>query len=132
MKRQIFTILTALVMMFSPGLAGTALAAPKCGTGSSAKEQILQGFGEAGSKCSDRTIIDVISAAINILSFVVGIVAIIAIILAGFKYITSAGESNKVSNAKQTLIYALVGIVVAALAQVLVHFVLFNIHKAAD
>jgi hypothetical protein len=51
------------------------------------------------------------------------------IIVAGLKYIASAGDSNKVSSAKSTLIYALVGVLIAALAQLLVHFVL---HQASN
>jgi hypothetical protein len=62
--------------------------------------------------------------AVNILSLVVGIVAVIMIIYGGFKYITSGGESGNVSGAKNTLIYAIVGLVIVALAQVIVHWVL--------
>lgn len=66
----------------------------------------------------------IISAIVRILSYVVGIVAVIMIVVAGFKYITSGGDSGRVSSAKSTLIYALVGLAVAALAQFLVTFVL--------
>lgn len=62
--------------------------------------------------------------AVNILSVVVGVVAVIMIIYGGFRYITSGGESGSVSSAKNTLIYAVVGLVIVALAQVIVHWVL--------
>jgi len=62
--------------------------------------------------------------AVNIISIIVGVVAIIMIIYGGFKYITSGGESNNVSAAKNTLIYAIIGLIVVALAQVIVHWVL--------
>ena len=45
------------------------------------------------------------------------------IIISGFKYVTAGGDSAKVGSAKNTLIYALVGLVIAALAQFIVHFV---------
>jgi len=61
---------------------------------------------------------------VNILSVVVGVVAVIFLIYGGFRYITSGGESGSVSNAKNTLIYAVVGLVIVALAQVIVHWVL--------
>ena len=61
---------------------------------------------------------------VNILSVVVGIVAVIMIIIGGFRYITSGGESGSVSGAKNTLIYAIVGLLIVALAQFIVHFVL--------
>jgi hypothetical protein len=46
------------------------------------------------------------------------------IIYGGFRYITSGGDSGRVGNAKNTLIYAIIGLVIVALAQLIVHFVL--------
>ena len=61
---------------------------------------------------------------INVVSVIVGIIAVIMIIFAGFRYITSGGASDKVGNAKNTILYALIGLVVVALAQLIVKFVL--------
>jgi hypothetical protein len=61
---------------------------------------------------------------IGLLSIIVGIAAVIMIIIGGLKYITSGGDSSKVSGAKSTIVYAIVGLIVASLAQVIVHFVL--------
>lgn len=61
---------------------------------------------------------------VNIISAIVGVAAVIMIIFGGFKYITSGGDSNNVSGAKNTIIYAIIGLVIVALAQVIVHFVL--------
>jgi len=66
----------------------------------------------------------IIKTVINIFSFVVGVVAVIMIIVGGFRYITSGGDSGNVSNAKNTIIYAIIGLVVVALAQLIVQFVL--------
>jgi drug/metabolite transporter (DMT)-like permease len=65
-----------------------------------------------------------ITTIINILSIIIGVAAVIMIIIGGFRYVTSGGDSNSTSAAKSTIIYALVGLVVAVLAQVLVQFVL--------
>jgi hypothetical protein len=46
------------------------------------------------------------------------------IILGGLKYITSGGDAQKVASAKSALIYAIVGLVIVALAQAIVRFVL--------
>jgi hypothetical protein len=46
------------------------------------------------------------------------------IIYGGFRYVTSGGNDASVSGAKNTIIYALIGLVIVALAQVIVHFVL--------
>jgi hypothetical protein len=67
---------------------------------------------------------DLIADIINIFSIVVGIVAVIMIIIGGFKYITSGGDSGNVTGAKNTILYAIIGLVIVALAQFIVKFVL--------
>jgi hypothetical protein len=69
---------------------------------------------------------DLLTKAINIFSVIVGVIAVIMIIVGGLKYITSGGESSNVSGAKNTIIYAIIGLVVVALAQFIVRFVLNN------
>ncbi len=61
---------------------------------------------------------------VDILSVVVGIVAVIMIIYAGLRYVTSGGESGGVTSAKNSLLYAIVGLVLVALAQFIVRWVL--------
>lgn len=84
----------------------------------------VNGGGGCGSSGSGVGINSIVGAVVNILSYVIGIAAIIIIIISGFKYITSSGDTNRISSAKTTLIYALVGLAIAVLAQVLVHFVI--------
>jgi hypothetical protein len=67
---------------------------------------------------------EIIKTIINIFSIIVGAAAVIMIIYGGFRYITSGGDSGKVGNAKNTIIYALIGLIIVALAQVIVRFVL--------
>lgn len=66
----------------------------------------------------------IITDVINVFSVVVGIVAVIMIVYAGFKYITSGGAQEKVTSAKNTILYAIIGLVIVALAQIIVKFVL--------
>jgi cytochrome bd-type quinol oxidase subunit 2 len=80
---------------------------------------------------SGDSIDHILSIILNILSVMVGIVAVIMIIVGGLKFITSGGEASKAAAARNTLIYAIVGILVAVLAQVLVHFVLNKAENAA-
>jgi hypothetical protein len=65
-----------------------------------------------------------ITRVVNLFSVIVGIVAVIMIIVGGFKYITSGGDSSNVSDAKNTILYAIVGLIIVALSQFLVRFVL--------
>ena len=129
MQQILITILTALTLLVAPGgiFGSTAFAA--CPPATSSKGQVLNGAGKTGN-CNDSGVTNIISAAVNILSIVVGIAAVVVIIYSGFKYITSAGDSGKISAAKNTLIYALVGLIIAALAQLLVHFVLSQANSA--
>jgi hypothetical protein len=97
-----------------------------CPDGNGAKGQVLQGLGETGSNCDDSQVNKTFKTAVTLLSMVVGILSVIVILVSGMKFMLSGGDSNKVSNAKNSLIYALVGVAVAALAQLLIHFVLFQ------
>lgn len=65
-----------------------------------------------------------ITTVINVFSTLVGVIAVIMIIYGGMRYITSGGDSGKITSAKNTIIYALIGLVVVALAQFIVKFVL--------
>jgi hypothetical protein len=67
---------------------------------------------------------NVITNGINIFSAIVGVVAVVMMIFGGFRYITAGGDSGKINSAQQTIIYAVVGLVVVALAQIIVRFVL--------
>ncbi|MFO0887165.1 MAG: hypothetical protein H6793_01740 [Candidatus Nomurabacteria bacterium] len=73
---------------------------------------------------AEGTVNDIIATVINIFSLIVGVVSVIMIIVGGLKYITSGGDSGNVSGAKNTILYAIVGLVIVALAQVIVKFVL--------
>lgn len=63
----------------------------------------------------------------NILLWLVGILSVIFLIWGGIRYITSAGDANKVTAAKNTIVYAIVGLVVAIFAYALVNFVIANV-----
>lgn len=73
----------------------------------------------------------ILSNIINIFSWIVGIVSVIMIIYGGFRYIISGGDSNGVTAAKNTILYAIIGLVIVALAQVIVQFVLTKADGAA-
>lgn len=75
----------------------------------------------------ENTVNNILTTVINIFSLVVGVVSVIMIIVGGLKYITSGGDSGNVSGAKNTILYAIVGLVIVALAQVIVRFVLTRV-----
>lgn len=73
---------------------------------------------------STSTIENLIRDIVNILSIIVGIVAVIMIIYGGFRYVTSSGDSGNITTAKNIIVYSIIGLIIAALAQVIVKFVL--------
>lgn len=66
----------------------------------------------------------VLTSAVEILSVVLGVIAVIVLVIAGIRFATSQGDPQKVASARSTVIYALAGIVVAVLSQALVQLVL--------
>ena len=67
-----------------------------------------------------------IKKVVNLLLWAIGIVSVIMIIIGGFRYATSNGDSNQVSAAKNTIMYAVIGLVIAIFAYAIVNFVLFQ------
>lgn len=82
----------------------------ECAKGTSNAESL---FGQGGT----------FQSIANILIFLVGAVAVIMLILGGLQYVISNGESKKVESAKNTILYSVIGIVVAILAFAIVGFV---------
>lgn len=130
MKSKILSILTLISLLITPMAAVPAVAyaasppPPSCGAANTAKGQVFQGIGQTGSDCDSSGVTKILNVVVNILSILVGTIAIIMIVISGFKYVVSGGDSGKISSAKSTLIYALVGVVIVALAQAMVHFVI--------
>lgn len=85
----------------------------------------LKSAGNCGADTSGLN--NTIENIIDIFSVIVGIIAVIMIIVNGLKFITSGGDANKVGSAKSGIIYAIVGIIIVALAQFIVKFVITNV-----
>lgn len=66
----------------------------------------------------------------NVLLFIIGAIAVIMLIIGGIRYVVSGGDSSAVTAAKNTILYAVVGIIVALLAYALVNFVLNSFSAA--
>jgi len=75
----------------------------------------------------EKSLTDILKTIINVLSVLVGAISVIMIIYGGFRYVTSAGSDSATGAARKTILYAIVGLIIVALAQVIVHFVLNNI-----
>ena len=87
--------------------------------------------GDTNATCTDTTADpqpnSLIHTIVNFFSLIVGAVSIIMIIYGGFKYITSGGDSAGVTAAKNTILYAIIGLIIVALSQLIVRFILSRI-----
>ena len=66
---------------------------------------------------------------INLISVIIGVIAVVMIIVGGAKLITSSGDAQKVASGRNTILYAVIGLIVVAFAQIIVKFVLFRTNK---
>lgn len=138
--------LSYLFMLLAPvAITAPAYAAPTCSpTGAENQDcinsNLCQGsnlsFDTNANGCdtnitgSGSKVTDFIKKVINILSVIIGAVAVLMIIVGGFRYVTSAGNAEGTKAARQTIIYAIVGLIIVALAQIIVHFVLNSVTSA--
>jgi ABC-type Fe3+ transport system permease subunit len=96
----------------------TASAAPK--------DQVLGG----ASSVNDGGTSDLAGTfkkVINTLLFITGMIAVLFIVIGGLRFVTSNGDSNQASQARNTVLYAVIGLVVAIMAYAIVNFVVSNI-----
>ena len=68
-----------------------------------------------------------VTTVVNILLWAIGLISVIMIIIGGIRYATSNGDSNAVTGAKNTIMYAVIGLVIAIFAYAIVNFVLVQI-----
>ena len=132
--KRIVLLGATVAILFVPILSGNLVAAaanPDANDPTSgAKSAICSGIGVASGTCTtgDSSTIDTVLAnVLNLLSLIAGFAAVVMIIISGMRFITAQGDSSGVASARSALIYALIGLLVALLAQVIVHFVLGRI-----
>ena len=76
---------------------------------------------------SENNLMKRLQAIVNVVLGVIGFVAVVYIVIGGVQYATSAGDTGKITKAKNTIMYAVIGLVVALLAFAIVNFVLDNV-----
>lgn len=72
---------------------------------------------------ADTGLSNLVDFIVTTFSWLVGIVSVLMIVYGGFKYITSGGDSSKITTAKTSIIYAIIGLVIVAAAQFIVNYV---------
>lgn len=118
MKKILSAILSiAVISLTSLYLAPTAGAIEGVQNGANSargNDQPLDLFGNNGT----------FATITNVLLFIIGAVAVIMIVIGGMRYVLSGGDSSQITSAKNTILYAIIGIIVAILAYAAVNFVI--------
>lgn len=115
--------LIALALGVFVAVAAVAPSAPSMAA--SPIDQVQTGVNDIGGKetGTSGSLTSMVRKVVNTLLFIIGAVAVVMIIYGGFSYITSRGESAGITSAKNTILYAVVGLVIAILAYAIVNFV---------
>ncbi len=134
MRRWIISTFSCLTLLFIMP-AGMVLA--DSATSPSLQNGLCAGVNlDVNSDCSsaglttgqaNQKLNNIIHTVINLLSVIVGVVAVVMIIIGGLRYITSGGSDTSVTGAKNTILYAVIGLIIVALAQVMVRFILSKV-----
>jgi len=118
-------------MLLTVGFVAPIATAANCDTSNlsiNSGADCAQGTGQADQLFGDGSIFQKIT---NILLFLIGAIAVIMLILGGIRYVISGGDQAQVTSAKNTILYAIVGIVVAFLAYAAIAFVTGQLGDAA-
>ena len=122
MKKSIISIAIMTCAVFGASVLSTA------SLSGSVSAQVSKGIDTATTSEMQGKSIDgkdgLIKTVVNILLWAVGILSVIMIIFSGFRYITSAGDTSKTKSAQSTLIYSVVGLIVAIMAWAIVNMVI--------
>ena len=129
MKKILITF--GLILAVTGSFAFNAGFFEKQAYANSAADLIKQGADSTGQK-DTRSAGDIAKDVVNIMFFIIGVMAVIMIIWGGIRYVLSAGNSaaltsanaGAVQNAKNTIMYAIIGLVIAILAYAIVNFVI--------
>jgi len=119
-KIQLFA--AAFTLMFISAFA----LLPVATVGAQALDEICSDTGSDGAVCQnkDQSTDTFILSLINFLLYIIGAVAVVIMIIGGFLYATSSGNAASVSRAKNTILYAVIGLVISMIAYAVVNFVL--------
>ena len=122
LTKKITTLIATFGVLGLVGTTALSLPAYACTSGI---ECVSEGAGNAktgGANTSNLT--DIIKLVTNLLLFILGAVSVIMIIVGGIKYTTSNGSAEQIKSAKNTIMYSIVGLVVAIFAYAIVNFVI--------
>lgn len=116
-------IISTMVMLGVVALPAVPAYAASCtGSASDCAKQGLDSVSNQPGTADDLS--NNIKTIVNVMLFILGAIAVIMIIIGGIRYATSGGDASGIKSAKDTILYAVIGLVVAILAYAIVNFIL--------
>lgn len=132
MKKIMSSIAAFAVAVLGMGAVATLTAAPVSASSTTVDTGAAQEYlTDANATGNSDNLAGIIGTIINFVLGVIGLLCVVIIIIGGVTYATSQGDAGKVSKATKTLLYGVVGLVVALLAFAIVNFVLSGINGTA-
>lgn len=117
------------VMALTALFGGKAVTAANCPPGSANPGASTLAGCSIPAEESNTDLMGTLQVVVNVILSVLGIVAVIVIIIGGFTYMTSAGDASKAAKARNTILYGVIGLIIALLAFAIVNFVLNGVFK---
>lgn len=139
MKKVLMGVMAVALSLVSVGamVGGEAYAAVKCPTGTLHDGKDKPSYAQCNINDEDEnqdtaSLWEKVNTAINVVIGVMGIVAVIVVILGAFNFLTSQGDASKVTKGKNTIIWGIVGLIVAIMAFAIVNFILSSVFGGGD
>lgn len=123
MKKIAVLMMVLMGIIYSPVVMADNVFNPICEDGSLTENQRIEAGCDAKSQEGVGRIMNIINVAIGL----AGLVAVVVVVFGGQRYLTSAGDPGRVKQAKDMVMYGVIGLVVAVLAWAIVNFVLTNV-----
>lgn len=115
-------ILTLMSLLFMPVSNIQALSISEGASAARGTDQAASLFGSAG----------IFTTITNTMLFIVGAISVIMVVVGGLRYVVSGGNATNISTAKNTILYAIIGLVISILAYAIINFVIASFMPGAS
>ncbi len=131
MKKMLLSVMAAVLTIV--GMSNIAMMSPAYAD--NIADQYLTGENSVNpgipGQTEDDSLMSIIKNIINAVIGLVGVAAVLMMIIGGVSFITSQGDANKVTKARNTILYGVVGLIIALLSFAIVNFVLGEVFNAS-
>ncbi|MDX2776378.1 pilin [Streptomyces caniscabiei] len=114
----------AAALITLTAIVGVASFVPSPTVNAAPVDEIQRGVNASGGDEETNTLGARFEDIVNVMLYILGAIAVIMIVIGGIRYATSGGDSSSIKGAKDTILYAVIGLIVAILAYAIVNFVL--------